>query len=983
MRLKKIFLLAPILASTMVLGCKTNNDVINGSKSRITVAFNAGDYTFKDNKSHIMPITISNGVDWTFLKKNLKENLIKGKKGYIDYPDNVTFNYWKLNGEEIDKITPVPKFTEDSITLEADYTVTFDVTLDVGDDHVIKDNTHTESLHSITYNVNKDSTYAELQSSSGFKIYKSDGTTLATDFNYFVDSTGVSIPKGSEENYKFVRNNEKLTAKFAGKEKTDSFVTDDWEVFCQAAEQGLEYVSSTNHGTSGSIETIGGYKEEYEATEFTLKGKTYTKAANTFIGLKKTVQIGDVEYPVTVIGQDQDYSGNQKCTFTFLFDNLISTNRSFGTQYSSNNYDSSPINTYLNNQFFYSLPLSLRDHLKNVDKYTNGGGGLDPNSHIVQGAEKTVGTDDKRHKLFIPSLAEMNFTQYKDGYHLYDASGTRVTNVEPEGLGAQHEYNSCYQGFSTATTKQRIKKPIIVDETTGEYTEGDPSSYWLRSPDLAVSHFTWAVNEKGDIDDVSTDVSKCRGVCPGFCVGAEKSSIVLTVDPNGGTWPQGTSGEDPITVRINNTTTTLGGACEQVVIENGTPTGPASKPNFLGWYKEGSGTTEIDPTTVIDSSTTVYAKYTNETIHTFKISNTKYSIKPTTFVHKSKNFTVELICNNYIDNDGNVVKVHTFPDPSELSIKNASQTFSSSDYYYNQSTGVITIKNGNRTTSDLTIDIKHAPINLDWKLVNEICKKDEDNQISKAEGEGVPGYIVKQYFDYGDTKTLTIDSKNYRVQVIDMAHAGDTFTSGTNTVTAGLTFDFVYVPYDSNTFSDAQKGNQRFDYYNANTPSNIYTKCTALYNSSTEIKNYVKTVNKNFMKDNGQWSKPVLSSLSCNFFIPSVIEYGFTNNFWDAFDDKNVLNDLQNKEGSAYYLYNNIYNTTRAEMKKYSINNTSTPISYWTRSCVYDYDGRNENLLQSQMYYSGSSSGLYGGKSWNKASGDTYKNAYYAPAFCI
>jgi len=257
-----------------------------------------------------------------------------------------------------------------------------------------------------------------------------------------------------------------LTANYSLNKPT-AFETDSWDKFSQIVSQGYDFIKGNSHEN-------GGYQEE-----FTAGGK------NTFVGLERSIYLnGDpTEYKVRVIDQDVDTYGTEskKAALTFEFVNTISTSE-FAISDTNVPYVDSTLRKRLQKELLTLMPSCLLDETYGIKKVKkiSWNTSTNPNQY-----------DDFEDKLFVLSASEMGYDAYPD-YGI--------------GVISEGEKYAYYNTASKITKKDKI--------------------YWIRSADLLVDGFVWAIDEEGKlgIENTSTGKHESRaidaaaGVAPCFAI---------------------------------------------------------------------------------------------------------------------------------------------------------------------------------------------------------------------------------------------------------------------------------------------------------------------------------------------------------------------------------------------------------------------------------------------------------------------------------
>lgn len=142
-----------------------------------------------------------------------------------------------------------------------------------------------------------------------------------------------------------------------------------------------------------------------------------------------------------------------------------------------NKYESSDINTYLNNTFLKLLDSNIQDAIKQVKipyRQNGGSGGTDRN-----------GANGLSTKIFLLSGYEVGFTTSDNSYFPVD--------------GAKLSY------FESGTGSSALNKRIA-------YLNGSAAFWWLRSPYTSVTNFVWGVYSDGSYG--GGDASDSYGIRP-------------------------------------------------------------------------------------------------------------------------------------------------------------------------------------------------------------------------------------------------------------------------------------------------------------------------------------------------------------------------------------------------------------------------------------------------------------------------------------
>lgn len=191
------------------------------------------------------------------------------------------------------------------------------------------------------------------------------------------------------------------------------------------------------------------------------------------VGDEKDEVINGETLTFVIVGKDHDdlADGSGKAPLTFGMKNLMAETRQMNsTNTNTGSFAGSEMYTYLNNDVYNSLPIELRNNIKNVKKQNTAG-------------NKNTSVIEEESKIWLFSLNEL-------GDYLY---AHNVTGVK-------------YQYY--ASKDSAIKK--LSNGT------GDAADYWTINPDCNTETRFWSVSW----NDVASEreASSLRGVCFGFCI---------------------------------------------------------------------------------------------------------------------------------------------------------------------------------------------------------------------------------------------------------------------------------------------------------------------------------------------------------------------------------------------------------------------------------------------------------------------------------
>lgn len=300
--------------------------------------------------------------------------------------------------------------------------------------------------------------------------------------------------------------------------------TDDWYVVSKVAEQG-----------QAAMLAVDGYRSAYEGTDADGTKGTATKAANTFVGLERSLVMSDystTELRTRVIGAGQDTiaGGNNKALLTFDFIDcpIEAAYATSGNNYlSSSSFHNSTIRTLLRS----ALPDGIKQYMKTVTKYA-----IESVASYNNVSATAFNSD-----LFLLSAYEINGGTTSGSTCNPGGSALIEKNKGGENFFVYNYYSGHTvndKGTSKTSNSYRIK--YLIDETGKE----NPTSWWTRSPahpdsgylpeggagklfDSVAFYVTTNEHEKFDDKPYFGGIwmwepSGARGISPGFCIGVVK-----------------------------------------------------------------------------------------------------------------------------------------------------------------------------------------------------------------------------------------------------------------------------------------------------------------------------------------------------------------------------------------------------------------------------------------------------------------------------
>lgn len=193
-------------------------------------------------------------------------------------------------------------------------------------------------------------------------------------------------------------------------------------------------------------------------------------------GYKKEIYLKENDVYVPYIVLDDDYKGN----ILLLRKEVMRELKSI-SDYSSE-YENSPIDIYLASEFLGSFPDEISKQIKSVDIEVT-------SKEALYQVGKETHTISR--KVFLLSYSEVNYSEH-----------------------------------SMAADEGNKLSYFNDDESRIAYREGEPCSWWLRTPYTNYDSVTWSVGGDGMKTELSSTTE--NGIRPAFCLSGDISIIEST-----------------------------------------------------------------------------------------------------------------------------------------------------------------------------------------------------------------------------------------------------------------------------------------------------------------------------------------------------------------------------------------------------------------------------------------------------------------------